>query len=267
VSTLADRALLSRSADTNEYRLGPALIPMGAVAQRSFAALAHAKREAEHLAEEFAAQCIISMATGEELLIVGRAGIPREDSIRPLEGQRHPLSPPVGSSVLAWAGEGAIEAWLDRIGSELTEAERDHYRIAFDAVRRRGYAVGLRVDRLDDLYEIYTNADLYTPEGRRDIYSAMAALAHDDDYLPATDDLPPDARLSAVAVPVFGPDTSLLFAISLVPDGQSARNIPVLSRALMRSAEHVMEAIDGRRPSRGRTAQPASSAATEALAD
>jgi DNA-binding IclR family transcriptional regulator len=240
---------------------------MGAIAERSFAALAHAKREAESLAEEFDAQCIISMATGEELLIVGRAGVPGTKSIRPHEGQRHPLSPPIGSSVLAWAGEHAIETWLDRLGSELTEAERDHYRAAFAAVRRRGFAVGLRVEKLDDLYDIYAEADLYTPDGRRDIDAAMAALAHEDHYLPATDDVPPDAQLSAVAVPVFGPDGTLLFAISLVPEGQPARDIPALSRALMRAAARVMATIDGRPPAGGRTTETAPVAALNGQTD
>lgn len=35
LTTLTDRALVQRNPDTNEYRLGPALVPMGSVAERS----------------------------------------------------------------------------------------------------------------------------------------------------------------------------------------------------------------------------------------
>jgi hypothetical protein len=76
----------------------------------------------------------------------------------------------------------------------------------------------------------------------------MAALAHDEDYLSRADDLSPDTQLGAVVVPVLGPDETLLFAISLVPNRTSARDVPAVSRALMRAAESVMATIDGRPP-------------------
>ncbi len=62
------------------------------------------------------------------------------------------------------------------------------------------------------------------------------------------DDLPPDAELSSVAAPVFGPDGTMLFAIALMPERHGARDIPALSRAVLRAAGRVMAAIDGRQP-------------------
>ncbi len=258
LTTLTDRALLLRNPDTIEYGLGPALIAMGTVAERRFPALMHAKREAERLAEEFDSECVLVLPTGEELLIVGRAGIPGPRSITSHDGQRYPLAPPFGSIVLAWTSDRAVEAWLDRLGPELTDSERDHYRAAIEAIRRRGYAVWIRVERLVDLAEIYLNADLYTPAGRREISLATAALAHDDDYLPAAaEDLPPEAELSSIAVPVFGPGGAMVFAIALVPDGHRVRDIPELSRGLLRAAGRVMVAIDGRQPRLRRARLPA----------
>ncbi len=247
VTTLTDRALLLRNPDTHEYRLGPALIPMAAVAERGFPAFTYAKREADRLAEEFDAQCVLVFPTGEEILIVGRAGVPAPFAIDVREGLRRPLYPPLGSAVLAWAGDEAVEAWLNRLGPELTAAEREHYRAAIEAVRRQGFAAGLRVQRLVDLFEIQAHADLYTPEGRRAISTALARLAHED-YLPAAEDPPPDAELMGVSAPVFGPDGNFLFGIALAPDGRHARDIPVLSRAVLRAAARVMAAIDGRQP-------------------
>jgi DNA-binding IclR family transcriptional regulator len=258
LSTLTERALLQRHPDTNEYRLGPALVPMGQVAERSFPALPHARREAERLAEEYDAECVIVMAIGEETLIIGRAGVPGPHSLTAPEGQRQPLAPPLGSIVLAWTDDHAVEAWLDRLGPELTDADRARHRAAVEAIRRRGYAVSIRVPRLEELLaHLRDSPDLHSPAGRREISRALAAVAHDE-YLPA-DEPPPDAELSAVTAPVFGSDGALLFAIALMPDGRRGRDVPVLARAVLRAAGRVMAAIDGRPPALG--AAPARAAA------
>src|ERR1700722_6146202 len=64
-TTLADAALLVQNPATHEYRLGPALVPMGDVADRGFAALMHAKDEATRLAEEYESEVLITAATKE----------------------------------------------------------------------------------------------------------------------------------------------------------------------------------------------------------
>jgi DNA-binding IclR family transcriptional regulator len=249
LTTLTARSLLLRNPATNEYRLGPALVPMGDVAERSFPALTHARREAGHLAAEFDTECVVIVGTGDELLIVGRAGVPGPLSTHTHEGQRQPVVPPVGSTVLAWTNHIAFDTWLDRLGHELTESEREHHRAAIEAMRRRGYAVGFRVKRLYDLDETYAKTDLYTAEGRREISGALAAVAHDEAFLPVTDDYPQDAELSHVAAPVFGPDGTMILAISLIPTvDHRARDIPELSRAVLRAAGRVMAEIDGRLP-------------------
>ena len=256
LNDLTDGALIVRNPATNEYRPGPALVPMGTVAERSLPALMHAKREAVRLADEHEAEVVIVTATTDELLILGHAGVPRMQSVMFREGQRHPLMPPMGATSLAWRGDQAIEAWLARLGPELTEAERERYRAGLDAIRRRGFFVGLLVPALHDLHDLYAGGHVYTPEGQRAIGRALAALSHDA-YLPANDDLPPDAELSAVSAPVFGPDGTMLFAITFIPDEEHrARDIPVLSRAVLRAAGRVMAATDGRHPRSG-TARPA----------
>lgn len=256
VTTLTGRTLLLRDPASGEYRLGPALIPMGSVARRSFPAFAHSLHEAERLAEEFDAQCVVMVATGAELLIVGHAGLAGPLSLQPIEGQRHTLSPPVGFTVLAWAEEDVVEDWLQRLGSEFTDEERQHFRAAIAAIRRRGYAVGLRVARLVDLFDIYARVDLHTLEGRREINAAMAALARDAGFVPALDDLPQEAEISAVSAPVFGPDGTFLCALALVPEGRTVSDLPMVAGAVLRATGRVMSAIDGRRPGQPSSWQP-----------
>jgi DNA-binding IclR family transcriptional regulator len=257
LTTLADRGLVLRSADSNEYRLGPALVPMGTVAERGFPALTHARREAETLADEFDAECVIVMAIADEMLLVGRAGVPGPHSITSHEGQRHPLAPPLGSSLIAWAGERSVDAWLNRLGAELTDDERDRYRATIAVIRLQGYAVGVRVQRLYELSETYAEAAPHSPAGQHQITVAMAAVAHDDDYLRAVDELPADAELSSVAAPVFDADGSMVFVIALMPEDRRVRDVEALSRAVLRAAARVTAVIDGRRPALEDTPAPA----------
>jgi DNA-binding IclR family transcriptional regulator len=185
--------------------------------------------------------------SGDEIYVLGRTGVPGPLSI--YEGQRYPFAPPAGSIILAWAGEPAVQAWLDRLKDDLTDEERLRYRRAIEATRRRGYAYGVRVQRLHDLHELFAKGDMYTPEGRREIYRAQAELAHDSDYLPISDELPPGARLGHVSAPVFGPDGRMHLALALfVHDQSRAAELAELGNAVVRATGRVTAAIDGRPP-------------------
>ncbi len=259
LGTLTDRALVLRNPDTFDYRLGPALVPMGNVAGRNLPALTHAENEAGRLAEEHDAECVVVMATDADLLVVHHAGIPGPLTSTFQEGQRHPLVPPFGTVLLAWAGEHTVETWLSRPGPELTDADRERYRGAVEDVRRRGYAIGIRVPRLYELRELYGTADLNTPQGRLELSGTLAAFAHDD-FVPPGGELPADAEVWSIGAPVFGPGGNLLFAITLIGEHFRGRDVPKLSRAVVRAAGRVTRAIDGRHP----TASVAHAAAASA---
>jgi DNA-binding IclR family transcriptional regulator len=247
LQTLSERALVLRNPDSFEFRLGPALIPMGTVAEGNFLALTHAKREAELLAQEHDAECFIVMVTGDELLNVGYTGVPGPLSTPFREGQRLPLAPPIGTLALAWTSDEAIETWLNRLGLELTSGERAQYREAVDVVRRRGYSIGIRTPELDALRELYASANMHTPDGRRRLSAAFDAFAHHN-HLLAGDGLPADTEISGVGAPVFGPDGNLLFAICIASTHYHMRDVPSLSRAVLRAAGRVMAATGGRHP-------------------
>jgi DNA-binding IclR family transcriptional regulator len=181
-------------------------------------------------------------------LVVGRAGAAGPSTFNSVEGQRYPIAPPIGSQVIAWLGTIGVEAWLDRFGGHLTDVEREDYRAAVAAARGRGYAVSLRVQPLEELQRVYDEGNLHTPAGRRQLSDAMSALAHED-HLPWGDELPADAELFAITAPIFGPDRTLLLAISLKPsDTYRGRDIPRLAGAVVRAAQRVMAAVDGREP-------------------
>jgi DNA-binding IclR family transcriptional regulator len=247
LGTLADSSYVIRTSDSFEYRLGPALLPMGHVAERNLPAITYAKHEAERLAEQHDAECVIAVAA-DELLIVHHAGIPGPLSAQGQEGLRQPLAPPLGAAFLAWASPDAVEAWLKRSRSELTEDERARYRAAIGAIRRRGYAITLEVPSLIEIQQLRANADLHTPHGRRELSRALEAFAHED-FVPVGDDPPPDATITAISAPVFGPDETLLFSIALIPGKKLlGRRVEPVARDVVRAAGRVTKAIHGRQP-------------------
>ncbi len=251
LTELSNHAVLVRDPDSQEYRLGPALATMGAVAERSFPALNIGKREAQRLADQYDTECVLLMPTGEEILVIGRTGVHGPTSFGTNEGQRHPLLPPLGTIFLAWRSDEDIDAWLDRSGDQLSEEERDYYRQAIQVDRRRGYNIALEVHSLFDLHDLYTAGNPYTPAGREVIRRMYGTLAHDRGYLALTDNVPDNVELSSISAPVFGPDGGMLFAITLLltGTGRRASDAPRLARALTRAAARVMTAIDGRLPS------------------
>jgi DNA-binding IclR family transcriptional regulator len=249
LGTLTERAILVRNPATNEYRLGPALIPIGAVAERGFGALAHARREAEALVATVDAECLILMPGGDDLLSLGRVGTPGRLSAGYMEGQRHPFAPPLGGAIVAWQDDDAVAAWLDRSVPPLPKADRARLGRALAAIRAQGYAIARRVPGIFDLYELYGRDNHYTLEGRRRIAEALTALARDKRYLVTNDALPDKAELSTVETPVFDHDGAVLFIMCVVVRERTpVAEAPRLARELTRAAGNVMVAIDGRPP-------------------
>ena len=80
-----------------------------------------ARREAAQLATEYDGECVVLMRTGEEVLIVGHAGIPQAGSTTFRAGQRQLLAPPLGTLSSPGSRTSVIEAWLGRLGPELSE--------------------------------------------------------------------------------------------------------------------------------------------------
>jgi hypothetical protein len=88
----------------------------------------------------------------------------------------------------------------------------------------------------------------YTPpQGRLELSVALARFARYEDLL-ISEDAPIDTEISGIAAPVFGPHGTILFAFELTGANYHARDVPVLSQAVLRAAGRVIAAIDGQHP-------------------
>lgn len=251
LQALAVQGFVTRGADDLRYLLGPASIALGEAARIANPALHAARPEAERLARELGACVSVCVRDGASVRVVESFDAAPLFALRARVGQVIPLIPPFGAVFVAWNDVDA-EQWLDRTDGALAADERDRYRRALDAVRRRGYSVSLAVPRpaLEERIDTLVSA----PE------SDAAQRARDDlireamhsGYLAV--ELDPEAsalRVGQISAPVFD-GTSGVAASLLVPgpghelDGAE---LEALASRIVDAATRATRAAAGRAPS------------------
>lgn len=240
---LTDEGYLVRDADQKSYGLGPALVALGAAARSSQPAVDFAVPEMEALAEDLRLDCVASTAIGDEIVIVARAGTPQPFGIAVLPGQRIPLIPPIGAVFVAWRDEREIDQWVGKLGDIGGDA-LSRFRRAVDAVRERGYSVGLEGDTQLLLQALRPNrrGTVTVEEGVQGMRREEYALV----------DVDPKARyrLSHIGAPVFGPDGGVALGLFLIGfQGEVAgKDVERYAERLTAAAERVTKSIHGTRP-------------------
>jgi DNA-binding IclR family transcriptional regulator len=244
LSSLTERAWLLRHPLDKTFTLGPGLVAVaGAAAARQLELADYARGEMRRLADELDVQCVASAVRGDDIVLLAVAGAPRPLSVHVHAGQRVPLSPPLGTVFLAWSTPAEIDRWLRRLGPNAGDDDLARYRSAVEAVRRRGYALSLEADARVLLERALSEgadrplAELLGELGRQDYLLLELEPAH-------------SYRLSMVSAPVFGPDGSVVLALSLfdLPGSLPADQVPALAERLADAAATVTKAIGGRHP-------------------
>jgi DNA-binding IclR family transcriptional regulator len=247
LSSLTAAGYVVRDSETRQYSPGPALVPLGSVALRSLPAVTAATEQARLLADELDVQCVVMWSTADEMVILAHAGIPRVSGFAGQAGQRLPLIPPLGTAQMAWADDGKVAGWLDRLGQISPEA-RQPYVETLEQVRRRGNAVGYSVDayqRLSQLYEAAAD-DVRSPEVAAQLQTTLAELGRDH-YL--EDGSERELRPTFLSTPIFDRDGRMALALSLLLDDRfTTDDVPRFVKPLIRAATSVTQSIDGRRP-------------------
>lgn len=175
-----------------------------------------ARDEIEALAFRTGLAVDVVAAAGNDLVFVGAATATDAPPSVPTLGTRIPLMAPLGEQYVAWAGEAAAEAWIQRAGVGDPEAQaalRERLRLA----RERGWSLSrLDPDHELEMYETlreYSAGEL-VPTQERTLRDRIQAFSRDYE----TVSLEPGAELHvhSVVVPVLGRDNKPLLNIRLV---------------------------------------------------
>jgi flavin reductase (DIM6/NTAB) family NADH-FMN oxidoreductase RutF len=166
--------------------------------------------EMERLAKSLSARCIATARVDEDLVVLASAGSPtRSSSTTTLVGQRLPFVPPTGSVFAAWMSESEVDTWIAK--SPAPHA-RDLYHSSLEAVRSRGFSVGLRgaaQQQLASALEQLAASPAQAPP------IDLRTLVPDTQFDPPelTADVLRSIRL--ISVPVFGPNGDVVFGLTV----------------------------------------------------
>jgi DNA-binding IclR family transcriptional regulator len=222
VTSLTDAGYVMRHPIRNTYRLGPALIGLGRAAEDSFTAVEFARGEMRRLVDLFQLECMASAVAGNHIVVLEHATLDVPLSISMRVGQRVPLVPPLGTIFVAWAPPQDIDAWLLRLGPEVSEDQMERYRNAVEAVRRRGYTVAV------------------TPRDE----------AEHEDHVLLELQAASDFRVHLLVAPVFDSAGAVTLALTLFGFAEqlTEEDIPAYAQELCSSARTVTAAIHGKMP-------------------
>lgn len=248
LSALTDAGYLVRHPVRKDYALGPALIGVGRAALEQYPVVDFARPEMRRLADDTGLACLATASVDGDMVILERVGTARPLTVSVAVGQRVPIAPPFGTAFVAWETSEAIEQWLARAGSPVTDAERARYDAALAAVRDRGYSVTLDADAHARFTRATSSGDARVAS-RDDVGALVDELGHQD-YLVIDLDPTSTYRVNHIAAPVFDPDGQVSVLLALIGFRGPVTGAEVAARAerLVEGATTVTQSVHGRAP-------------------
>jgi DNA-binding IclR family transcriptional regulator len=250
LQALMDSGYLLRHPRHKTYELGPVLVAVGRAAHVRHPVVELARPELARLAEEYGAECVGSVVVGDEIRVLALEGRPSQRTRGLSLGQRIPFAPPFGEIWVAYDDPTAARDWLQRVGDPKPDtASVAHLQTALAQVRARGYAVNLSTEQLsaysDALEQLLgrPTSEVLRERGGEAVASLDAGYellhAHPDDRY----------EVAMVIAPVFGPDGSVVFALTLLQLAErTGREIAQIGERLVGVGLQLTRAIGGHPP-------------------
>jgi DNA-binding IclR family transcriptional regulator len=249
-ATMTAMGYLLRDDRSRTYQLGPSLLALSSSATLAFPSVAVAGPFLDALADELRTEAHAAVVVADEIVLVARRGphMPLGAGVR--VGARMPLTPPLGSTLVAWWDPVALDRYYASASSALTPEEIDRHRRSLEAVRRRGYSVHVYREPNVAIAEAALRA---VEDGVDDPEVDFASLAHElirQDYLPESPDQVQASEGVQVSAPVFGPDGTVELSVGVAfPGGARDRGAVVgAPEALLAVAAEITAAIGGVAP-------------------
>jgi flavin reductase (DIM6/NTAB) family NADH-FMN oxidoreductase RutF/DNA-binding IclR family transcriptional regulator len=202
------------------------------------------RREMEMLAEEVSGRCVATARIDDELVVAASAGGANTSTAATLVGQRVPFAPPTGSAFSAWGGADEVARWL---GAAKSDTARQYARERLDAVRRRGYSVGL----LNEAQRVFASTiDRLASEPGSVTSEDLRELIQDLAYDPVELSTQVKRNIRIITAPVFGRDGKVALAFSLYgfPNPMTRGGIDTYIARVVEAARRATERLGGHVP-------------------
>lgn len=249
---LSDSGYIVRDVRHRTYTLGPALVAAGNGASERHPVIEAARPELVRLAA-FGSECVGSAAVGDDLMILAIEGRPSGRSRESWIGQRIPLIPPFGQVFLAWAPQSEVDAWLGRLSPGGIDALGSELLQSLDEVRQRGLTIGLRNDPVEQVVEFVNRT---RPGESSSIRRELEQLIPQQTSDYALHEIESDGQydVANLAVPVFGPSGTVVFAMTLTGiSGICGTDLSDLCEEMRAAARVVTREVGGLAPAMAST--------------
>ncbi len=245
LTTLTDAGYLLRDADSKTYRLGPALISLGHLAQESLRVSPAARDELRRLSEQFGATAALSAVVDDRITLLELVAPPDAPAgVR--VGQSYPFAPPVGLMFVLW-DDAAVRHWLHKeptIPLRTDDARLDR---VIGECRRTGYLVERMTPGGRRLYALMAGMSNTLPDELRALLGELVSDIGERVYLHS--ECPgPDARtdISVIAAPVYDHHRRQVMVVTLqIGRALTDTEITERARGLVASADALTAQLAG----------------------
>ncbi len=230
------------------YRLGPALITLGHLAQESLRVSPSAREELRLLSQTYGVTAALSGVVDDRITLlelVAPSGAPATVRV----GQSYPFAPPVGLMFVLW-DERAVRDWLHKEPTIPLRTDTDRFERVIAECRTAGYLVERLTPGGRRLYALMAGMSNTLPDELRALLGELVSDIGERVYLRGEDG--PDARhdISVIAAPVYDHHRRQVM-VATMQIGRAITDDEIADRAsaLVETADAVTAHLGGSRPS------------------
>ena len=252
LSTLTESGYLVCETGDNSrdksYRLGPALISLGQMAQESMRVNPAARAELRSLSAAFDTSAGLTAVVDDRITVLELIGPPgRDPGVR--VGQSYPFAPPVGLMFVLW-DDDALRAWLAKVPTIALRTESARLHRVIESCRADGYLVERLTPGGRRLYALMAGMSTNLPDELRALLSELVSDIGERVYL--RDEGPAGRKphdISVISAPVFDHYQRQVMAVSLhIGTALTDKEISDRARALVATADALTKQLGGTKP-------------------
>ena len=244
LTTLTDAGYLLRDTDAKTYRLGPALISLGHLAQESLRVSPGARDQLRRLSEQFGATAALSAVVDDRITLLELVAPPGAP-VGVRVGQSYPFAPPVGLMFVLW-DDAAVRHWLQKEPTIPLRTDSARLDRVIAECRRSGYLVERMTPGGRRLYALMAGMSNTLPDELRALLGELVSDIGERVYLRGEDDADQRHDVSVIAAPVYDHHRRQVMVATL-QIGTALTDDEIDSRAheLVQTADAVTQLLGG----------------------
>ncbi|WNG81422.1 helix-turn-helix domain-containing protein [Mycobacterium sp. ITM-2016-00316] len=226
------------------YRLGPALITLGHLAQESLRVSPSARDELRLLSQTYGATAALSGVVDDRITLLELVA-PSASPATVRVGQSYPFAPPVGLMFVLW-DERAVRDWLHKEPTIPLRTDTDRFERVIAECRAAGYLVERLTPGGRRLYALMAGMSNTLPDELRALLGELVSDIGERVYLRGEDG--PEARhdISVIAAPVYDHhQRQVMVATMQIGHAITDDEIADRASALVKTADAVTRSLSG----------------------